>query len=151
MQDSDIAFSIKYLNEYEKEMFFKLKESEQKHCVRVAKLAIEMKNSSIEYREVNVDRIIKVALLHDIGKGSRKINVIEKSLMVVLTKIWGDKIRKYENVEFVDSYYNHGEISYNMLRNQTKDERLLFLIRNHHLIIEGDKELELLKYCDDRN
>jgi putative nucleotidyltransferase with HDIG domain len=151
MQESDIAFSIKYLDEYEKEVFFNLKGSEQKHCVRVAKLAIQMINSDIEYREVKVDRIVKAALLHDVGKGNRKINVIEKSMMVILTKFWGDKLRKYENIEFVDSYYNHGEISYNMLKNNTKDDRLLFLIKNHHLIIEGDKELELLKYCDDRN
>ncbi len=151
MRESDIAFSIKYLDEYEKEMFFNLKESEQKHCVRVAKLSIEMINSSIEYREVKVDRIIKAALLHDIGKGNRKINVIEKAMMVILTKLFGEKLRKYENIEFVDSYYNHGEISYNMLRNHIKDERLLFIIKNHHLIVEGDKELELLKYCDDRN
>ena len=53
--------------------------------------------------------------------------------------------------EFVDSYYNHADMSYNMLKDHIKDNKLLFLIKNHHSKIKGDIELDLLRYCDDKN
>ena len=40
MKDGDIKFINTYLDEFEKNIFLKLKESEQKHSVRVARLVI---------------------------------------------------------------------------------------------------------------
>ena len=140
-----------YLDEFERNIFLKLKRNEQKHSVRVAKLVILISREKNEYNEVNIDRIIRAALLHDIGKSLKRINVIQKVFMVLVNKSFGERIKKLDRIEFIDSYYNHGELSYNMLMDHIKDKKLLFLIKNHHSGIKGDVELDLLKYCDDKN
>jgi len=38
-----------------------------------------------------------------------------------------------------------------MLKDHIKDNKLLFLIKNHHSKIRGARELDLLIYCDDKN
>lgn len=151
MKKEDIEFVAKYLDDYESKLFFALKESEQKHSVRVAKLAIETVKINIEYSEVNLERVIRSALLHDIGKCVGKINIFEKSIMVIADKVLKDKIKKFGSIELVNSYYNHGNMSYDLLKGHSNDEKLLFLIKNHHSNIDSDKELNLLKYCDDKN
>ena len=151
MKDEDINFINIYLDKFERNIFLKLKRNEQKHSVRVAKLVILISKENNEYNKLKLDRMIRVALLHDIGKSCKKINIIQKVFMVFVNKKFGEKIRKMNRFEFVDSYYNHANMSYNMLKDHIKDTRVLFLIKNHHNEIKGDVELELLRYCDDRN
>lgn len=151
IKDEDVNFVNTYLDEFEKNVFFKLKKNEQKHSVRVAKLVILISREKNEYNKIKLDRIIRAALLHDIGKSLKRINIIQKVFMVLVNKRFGERIRKMNRFEFVDSYYNHGELSYNILKDHIKDNKLLFLIKNHHSNIKGDAELDLLRYCDDRN
>ena len=101
----------------------------------------------IEYKDINLDRIIRAAILHDIGKSEKRINIIQKTIMV----LFGRMIKGYTHIEFIDSFYNHAELGYNILKNNIEDEKLLFLIRNHHKKFLYDIELNLLKYCDDKN
>ena len=151
MKEEDNNFINIYLDEFEKKIFLRLKNSEQKHSVRVAKLVILISQEKSEYNKIELVRIVRAALLHDIGKSRKRINVIQKVFMVLADKIFGKQIRKMDRFEFIDSYYNHPDLSYNMLKDHIKDTRLLFLIKNHHSEIKGDLELELLRYCDDKN
>ncbi|MBU3182205.1 HDIG domain-containing metalloprotein [Clostridium psychrophilum] len=149
INDRDISFLEKNLKPYELQLFNQLPVYEQKHCINVARDVLLTCNQ----RNLKSDVLIKVALLHDIGKIYNKMNPIEKSIMVIMNNITNGKIRagckKNKNVNM---YYNHGIIGYNLLKKYGYDDRFLFLVKNHHNDnIIGDIELDLLKECDDKN
>lgn len=148
MTDEDRKFVNGYLDYFERKYFYALKESEQKHSVRVAILALERCKDNLK---INAKRIVKAAILHDIGKSVKKINIIQKVIMVLSTNVFGDRVKNLEFIDFVNSYYNHGEIGYNILKNHIYDDKLLFIVRNHHSDIDTDEELSIIRYCDSKN
>ena len=144
----DIDFLKMYLETYELQLFYKLPICDQKHCINVAR---DVK-LTCNQRKVQSIFLIKVALLHDIGKIYSSMNLIDKSIMVIINNITSGKIKVYKKSKNVNIYYNHGEIGCNLLKKYGYDDRFLFLVKNHHNddIIE-DIELDLLKECDDKN
>ncbi len=148
LNDDDIDFIKLYLETYELQLFHQLPTYDQKHCINVAR---DVK-STCNQRNLQSKALIKVALLHDIGKIYNSMNPIDKSIMVIMHNITNGKIKSYKNIKNVNIYYNHGDIGYNLLRKYGYDDRFLFLVKNHHNnnILE-DIELDLLKECDDRN
>lgn len=145
----DIELINKFLNTEEKELFNSISTYEQKHSVKVAMDVIKL----CEANNIKNDNLIKVALLHDIGKSYKKLNPVEKSLVVMLDNISKGKLKKFKNLKQVDVYYNHADKGYNILKNKGDyDERFLYLIKNHHnTYVIGDKELDMLKICDSKN
>lgn len=132
----------KYLIPAEYQLFFKLKVYEQRHCIDVAK------KLSVETNEN--EEMIRLGLLHDIGKIKHPLNPFEKSLIVVLDKVTKGTVKKWTSLKMVKCYYNHAEIGYELLKQLGEyDESFLRRIRNHHYTDEGDKLLELLKNADD--
>lgn len=143
----DREFINKYLDKYELELFNNLSTSEQSHSIRTARDVKKInRDNEAEYK------LVRAALLHDIGKIEKSLNVIDKSVMVLLHKFTKGKIKKFIGIKKVDVYYNHAEKGYNILKQYLDDERVLYLIRNHHNEeIVNDKELEILKECDSKN
>lgn len=93
--DEDKKFIEAYLNKNEQELFYRLSVSEQSHCVRVAKDIknyIYNKTNDLKYN-LTKEELIKVALLHDIGKTNCNLNVFEKSIMVLLNKFTKGKLK----------------------------------------------------------
>lgn len=152
--DEDKKFIEAYLNKNEQELFYRLSVSEQCHCVRVTKDIknfIYNKTNDLKYN-LSKEELIKVALLHDIGKINCNLNVFEKSIMVLLNKFTKGKLKKLNNIKKVDVYYNHGIMGENILNKMQYSERFLYLVKNHHNNdIIGDMELDMIKKCDDRN
>lgn len=148
LNDEDIDFIKMYLETYELQLFNQLPTYDQKHCINVAR---DVK-LTCNQRNLESKLLIKVALLHDIGKIYNSMSPIDKSIMVIMHNITNGKIKAYKKIKNVNIYYNHGDIGYNLLRKYGYDDRFLFLVKNHHNnnIVE-DKELNLLKECDDRN
>jgi len=148
VNDEDIEFLKIHLEAYELQLFHQLPTYEQKHCINVAR---DVKVTCYQ-RNLQSKKLIKVALLHDIGKIYSNMNPIDKSIMVIMNKVTSGKIKGHKNIKNVNMYYNHGDIGYNLLRKYGYDDRFLFLVKNHHNnnIIQ-DTELDLLKECDDRN
>lgn len=144
MSSKDEEFIIKYLNKIELELFNKLPIYDKVHCIRTAK--------EVEKKSIKNYMLIKAALLHDIGKVQTKLNLIDKSIMVLLDKFTRGKIKRFNRIKKIDIYYNHAEIGYNILKKYDYDQRFLYLIKNHHNsdIIE-DVELNILKECDSKN
>ncbi|MFU0824548.1 HDIG domain-containing metalloprotein [Clostridium sp.] len=140
----DIKFVKEYLNNDELNLFIKLAVYDQAHCIRTAK---EVKRIYSEKKMSN-DLLVKAALLHDIGKIEGKLNLIDKSILVVLDRITKGKIKEFKNLKKVDIYYNHPDKGYNILKNFDYNDRFLYLIRNHHNKSIKDKELEVLIKCD---
>jgi putative nucleotidyltransferase with HDIG domain len=145
----DLELINKYLDDNEKKLFNNLSTYEQKHSLNVAREVIEVCKKNRIYNE----SLIKASILHDIGKVHKRLNPIEKSLLVMLDNISKGKLRKYKNINRIDVYYNHGDKGYNILKNTGRyDERFLYLIKNHHSnFIIGDKELDILRTCDSKN
>jgi len=139
----------RYLDIEEKKLLEKLSIYEQKHSVNVAREVL--KRSKEE--GISNESLVKAALLHDVGKGLKKLNPIEKSIIVIFDSITKGKLKRLDRVKKIDIYYSHAEKGYNLLKVTGKyDERFLYLIRNHHnMDIINDKELDLLKKCDSNN
>ena len=149
LNSKDIDLINEFLNSEEKELFNRVSTYEQKHSVNVAFDVMKL----CEDKHVKSDTLIKAALLHDIGKSYKKLNPVEKSLVVILDNISRGRLRKFNKLKQVDVYYNHADKGYNILKNKgCYDERFLYLIKNHHnLFIIGDKELDILRICDSKN
>lgn len=146
----------KYLNKDEIEIFNRLKTSEKHHCVRVCNDAMEkIKKEKID---IDKDKLGKVALLHDVGKISKSLNVVDKSLLVILDKATNGKLKKYTNIKKIDVYYNHPKKGVNILKRlDNYDREFLDVVEKHH---ENNKKnnnrksniyLDIIKECDDKN
>lgn len=148
IEEKDREFINKHLNKNELTLFYKLSKSEQKHSVKVAYDVEKIcKQKSIDSR-----LLIKAALLHDIGKTIRKLNIIDKSVMVIIDNITNGSVRKLSNIEKVNVYYNHGKLGSDILKQYSYDNNFLYLIENHHNFkVKGNKELEILRNCDNKN
>lgn len=145
----DKEFIEKYLNKSEYELFYKLPKYEQKHSVKTSKDVQEVLKSENLYNET----LVKVALLHDIGKIYCKLNPIDKGILVLMDKLTNGYLKKFNKIKKVYVYYNHPEIGYNLLMKYGYNEEFLYLIRNHHNynIDNESKYLKILKMCDSRN
>jgi len=148
INDEDLDFLKTYLETSELQLFNQLPTYEQKHCINVAR---DVK-STCNQRKLRSKDLIKVALLHDIGKIYSNMNPIDKSIMVIMNSITKGKIKAHKKIKNVNMYYNHGDIGYNLLIKHGYNDRFLFLVKNHHNNnIKEDIELDILRECDDRN
>ncbi|ATD53756.1 HD domain-containing protein [Clostridium chauvoei] len=147
----DYDYLRKYLNSDEIKLFDTLKHNDKHHCIRVCKDSILMK----EQENIDVDdfKLAKAALLHDIGKSKFKLNIFEKSIVVLLDKATNGKINKYDNIKQIDIYYNHPKIGEKILRKYNYDEEFLQVIKQHHNYNydNNNKILEIISKCDNKN
>ena len=151
MNNDDISFVNNHLNEEEKRLFYSLSNSEQNHSVKVCYNAL---NKLSRYDMLDENSMIKIALLHDIGKSYKHINVIEKSIFVILNKMFPRLLKKFINIKSVKVYYEHGEIGYNLLKDKEYNEEILDAIRFHHSSnnirnMRKNIYMEILKESDD--
>lgn len=149
-KDIDIKFIDKYLNNLEKELFNSLNKAEQHHCIRVAKLAIE---EYLKLEEVNdLDMLIKICLLHDVGKIGSRLNIFDRVFLVLGDKVTGGNLKKYTNIKKINIYYNHPKIGAQKLKALGYDDEFIYIIQNHHKKdIKDNIFLNILKLCDDKN
>ena len=134
MTIDDYIYVESKLTKEEYSLFVKLLKSEQKHSVRIAKdIEKKFKDNKINNHLIleNKDILIKASLLHDIAKIKKKVNIIDKSIIVILNKLTKGNLKKLNNKK-VQCYYNHPEYSYDILKDINKDEVLLNVIKNHH-------------------
>ncbi len=152
-KEVDYTYINKFLNEEEIKIFNKLKHNDKHHCIRVCKDSIKMRN------DLNIDidmyKLGRAALLHDVGKGIKHLSLIEKSTVVLLDKFTKGKIKKFNNIKQIDVYYNHPKIGREILIKNgfENDKELLDVVRYHHNIKRADKNtmLNIIKICDDKN
>ncbi|WP_330656148.1 HDIG domain-containing metalloprotein [Alkaliphilus flagellatus] len=144
----DEEFVIGYLNKKELALFKKLSVGEQHHSIRVAKNAIKIINDK-KILGIDMNWFIKICLLHDIGKTDGNINIIDKSILVIIDKLSKGTIKKYANIKKIDIYYNHPTKAMKILKPLNLDEESLYIIRNHHKVVEDNMLLNILKESDD--
>ena len=148
ISEKDLEYVKNNLRKNQYQLFLKLSKQEQYHSMKVAKdVEKECMQQKIDSKE-----LIMVALLHDIGKIYKRLNVFSKSIMVISNKITQGKIRKIKCSKNIEVYFNHGNIGYELLKNSDISKRALYLIKNHHNDnITDDMELNILRKCDSNN
>lgn len=148
----DDEYIKRYLNKDEIKIFSLLKNSDKHHCIRVSK---DVLNHLEKLDDVDIDKntLIKLALLHDIGKIERPLNVVEKSIVVILDKLTKGRIKKYSNIQIIDIYYNHPKIGADILKKKCRyDKEFLKCIEEHHIKeVTSNKLIEIIKYYDNKN
>lgn len=151
----DYKYVGKYLTDGEKRIFNNMKKSDMQHCIRVAKnieCSLESNQYNIKYDEEKVKELIRLGLLHDIGKSECKLNCVEKSIMVILNKLTRSKIKKFTKIRMVRSYYNHADKGAALLNelNTTYSDEFISAVKNHHNKADiKNNELAILKRADD--
>lgn len=152
-KEIDYTYVTKFLNENEIKIFNTLKYNDKHHCIRVCKDSIKMRNNL--NIDVDMYKLGRAALLHDIGKGKIHLSLLEKSTVVLLDKLTRGKIKKYDNIKQINVYYNHPNIGLGILiKNGFQyDTELLDVVRYHHSrnIKKENKMLNIIKICDDKN
>lgn len=152
---TDYKYINKYLYNNEIKVFNSMKKSDIQHCVRVAKTiekSLEECNDKF-YSDDKKKEMIRLGLLHDIGKSEYKLNCIEKSIIVILDKITKSKIIKYKQFKIVRNYYYHAEEGSYILKNlnnQYSDE-FLYLVENHHDKNCKNDLMDILRNADDNS
>ena len=153
MTENDYDYAREILNDEEFDLFLKLSKSEQKHSIRIAKdIEFVIENEKTSDKDIlnNKELLIRASLLHDIGKSRKRLNVIDKSIIVILNKLTNGKLKNIKKSQKIQCYYNHSEYGYEILKDMVKEELILDIIRNHHKNT-SNKIVEFFKYIDDRN
>lgn len=146
----DNEFLSFYLNEDELHYFNKLFKTEKQHSIKVAKKCLDVfKDFDISNNEI--DLVVKMCLLHDVGKGYSKINLFMKPIIVIIAS--NKKMRKmifFINKNKVYKYFNHAKYSFDILKKFNYSSDILNSIKYHHSSrnIVNNKYMRLLKYCD---
>lgn len=150
LKKPEYAFISKYLNIEELELFKELSISEQFHCIRVANNATMYAKKSYNLNEYELSKLIKICLLHDIGKTNVKINVFEKSIFVIFDKLSKGKLRSFSKTnEKINSYYFHAEKGASILSKMGYSKDIVYIVKNHHRKVNDDNIfLNILKYSD---
>ncbi len=144
----DWEFIQSHLNREEQKLFAQLQVSDQKHCVNVA-YDIQ---AHVAEEDENREYLIRLGLLHDIGKTQTKLTAIDKSIIVILNKATKGKLKKHTRYKKINSYYYHGEIGSQILKELASyDQGFLERIKDHHNKKINDALLKTLQKWDDNN
>ncbi len=125
----DEEFLKCHLDYKERALFDRLGKKEQNHSISVAKGLSEIKDLE------NHNQLVKVGLLHDVGKSMRPLSIMEKGLFVVAHKVLKKKMKRLASFDGVASYLYHGERGAEILRrhNVFKNQPLFYdVVKTHH-------------------
>jgi putative nucleotidyltransferase with HDIG domain len=146
LTEADYVFIDEYLNSRERALFMSLPKFEQAHSLNVARDVLEEAQKKNLYDEL----LIKAALLHDIGKINKGLNIYIKSILVIMDKLFPEFLKRFTWNKQVNAYYNHPEMAMELLEGE--DGYIKYLIKNHHNYdVKEDEKLKILQYMDLKN
>jgi len=138
MSDEDRNFARQYLNLKEAALFFSLPGFEQKHAVVVAR---KMRDEGRGVRDVEERKLIRLGLLHDVGKAAERLSIVDKSVMVIahrfLPKLYDGLAKKGENekaASFFRKFYvhkHHGLIGGELLSRIGESADIVAEVKSH--------------------
>src|SRR3989339_651693 len=110
MSEEDKIFVRQNLDIKEAALFFSLPEYEQKHCVVVSR---RMYAESRDRKDLDSKKIIRLGLLHDVGKAAIKLSIFTKASMVMIkrlaTPVYDFFSKKGESDDIVNEVAMHDE------------------------------------------
>lgn len=164
IDSTDRAFVDQYLNPIEKTLFYNMDIPIQKHCINVARTAQDICRG----QDLDTAKLIKAALLHDIGKISGSFGLFHRVLYVLSCMIspgMTEKIGELKTLQPAEKglmyrvkyafhvHLNHDRLGAELARNSNLPQDIIFLIENHHnlsLAVQV-KELAVLLKADEMN
>lgn len=160
MTAADREFVASWLTPAERALFFAMNLPDQCHALRVAHTA----RAIAAGREgVDAGLLTRCALLHDVGKVKGDVSTFDKTFAVLahrfapgIAQKWGRPGRggRVANLRHaLHVYFHHPERSAALLADIDGDERLIAIIRRHHLPRSPGEpaELTILRQADDRH
>lgn len=156
INDADRLFIKKHLIKSEQSLFFAMSIPEQRHALNVTYTALKM--AEVE-KNINIDKLIKCTLLHDVGKKAGDISTTDKVITVLAdrflsnwAKRWGklgrgDKVSNLRHAFYI--YYHHAQYSAEKLI-QIGDNEIAEIVGKHHEAPAANDapELRLLRKAD---
>ncbi|MBU0671390.1 MAG: HD domain-containing protein [Candidatus Margulisbacteria bacterium] len=154
---ADEAFARTYLNIEESSLFNQLPGFEKKHAVVVARKMLALARL---HPELDQNKLVKLGLLHDIGKVAEKNSVLTKSILVIirffLPWLYDRLADSGETHSFFRRFYihkHHGAVGAQLLEKIGETSEILSIIAKHDPRIEpfgpeDPLELKLLQQAD---
>ena len=148
-----------YLNEAEQKLFWAMNLPDQYHCLGVVRSARQL---AAGREDVEERFLIRLALLHDVGKIKGDVSTKDKIAMVLLHRLapgirkWGREGRgsKVSNARHaIHVYFHHPERSARLLLAAGCETALVEAVKKHHKAPEAEEppELTLSRQADDLN
>ena len=157
MFEEDRVYARQYLDIKESAFFFGLPDYEQKHSVIVAQ---KMQKFAHNRTDLDIKLLVRLGLLHDIGKAATRLSVIDKSLLVILQHFLhplydylaskGADDRSFFLFRKFYVHKNHGRIGSEMLKRVGVDPKLSARIFEHdeNPIEFRDEYMKILNQSD---
>jgi putative nucleotidyltransferase with HDIG domain len=154
---ADEAFARSYLNIQEMALFNQLPGFEKKHAVSVAR---RMMDASYKNPELDQRKLIRLGLLHDIGKVAERNSILTKSILVIirffLPRLYSRLAELGKKNHRFRRYYihrHHGEVGAELLEKIGESSEILAIIAKHDLRAEpfgpeNPIELKILHEAD---
>lgn len=162
LSDEAKALVVRWLSPAEQALFSRYVLADQWHTIRVARQLLEAGETQ--------PSLIKAALLHDVGKSQLRLTLFDRSIAVLLKKLWPSRARRWGQGEpsgwkrpFVVRA-QHAEWGARLAEAAGSDSLTISLIRRHQDPVEtavwatdapaADEENRLLarlQWADDQN
>jgi putative nucleotidyltransferase with HDIG domain len=154
---SDEAFARNYLRDEELALFNQLPGFEKKHAVVVARKLLEL---AVYNPELEQQKLVRLGLLHDIGKIAERNSVLSKSCLVILRYFFpglydwlaerGRTDRRWRRFYI---HKHHGAVGAEMLAKIGVSGEFLSIIKKHDPRVEpfapdDPIELKILQQAD---
>ncbi|MFA4904805.1 MAG: HD domain-containing protein [Desulfobaccales bacterium] len=154
---ADEAFARGYLNSAEMDLFNQLPGFEKKHAVVVARKMLEL---ALYNPELDPQKLVKLGLLHDIGKVLERSSLVSKSLLVIirffLPQLYDWLAARGVKSIFLRRFFvhkHHGLVGANLLAKIGVSGEFLMIIKKHDPRVEpfaedDPIELKILQQAD---
>ena len=150
---TDDAFAASYLNSEEKALFNQLPGFEKKHAVTVARRMLDL---ALYNPELDPNKLVKLGLLHDIGKITERNSILSKSALVVvrfLAPWFYNWLAEQKKVRKFYLHKHHGREGARLLEKIGESSEFLSVISKHDPRVEpfGPEdpiELKILQQAD---
>jgi len=156
--DDDKAVVNRYLTTEEQKLFWAMNLPDQRHVLNVAQTALQLAEHQ---QKIDMNLLVKCALLHDVGKIKGDVSTIDKIITVIAYKLFSQRAKqwgclgrgnKLDNLRHAFYIYDHhGERSAIFLKKIDSPEQMIEIVARHHKAPADDDPLELviLRKSDD--
>jgi len=156
MTEEDRLLVHQHLNRAEAALFFNLPEFEQKHGVVVARKLLE---EAAGIRGLDQKKLLRLGLLHDVGKSAANLSILDKGLLVILRRLapplynyLAEQGKSNKALPGLRKFYvhkHHGEVGAELLSNIGESQDIIEEIKRHDRPYpEHDIYLRLLDLAD---
>ncbi len=154
---ADEVFARNYLNSQEMSLFNQLPSFEKEHSVTVAR---RMQELATYNPELDQRKLVKLGLLHDIGKLSERNSVPSKAILVIFRYFFprlfdrlAEKGKDERRFHKLYLHKHHGAVGAELLARIGESPEIVSMVKKHDPLVEpfgpGDPiELKILQDAD---